>query len=35
MRTTIERELKLDLDPSFALPARPGEELAGRVFTST
>jgi CHAD domain-containing protein len=35
VRSTLERELKLDLDPSFALPELPGEELAGRVFTST
>jgi len=35
MRTTLEQELKLDLDPEFALPALPGEPLPGRVFTST
>jgi CHAD domain-containing protein len=35
MRTTVERELKLDLDPGFALPALPGEPLPSRLFTST
>ena len=35
MQTTLERELKLDLDPGFELPALPGEPLPGRVFTST
>jgi CHAD domain-containing protein len=35
MRSTVERELKLDLDPAFALPELPGEPIEGRVFTST
>lgn len=35
MRTTVERELKLDLDPGFALPELAGEPLPGRLFTST
>src|SRR3954451_6509465 len=35
MRSTVERELKLDLDPEFALPALPGDSLPSRVFTST
>jgi CHAD domain-containing protein len=35
MRSTVERELKLDLDPEFALPALAGESLPSRVFTST
>ena len=35
MRSTVERELKLDLDPAFALPELPGEPLEHRVFTST
>ncbi len=35
MRSTVERELKLDLDPEFALPALPGDSLPGRLFTST
>jgi CHAD domain-containing protein len=35
MRSSVERELKLDLDPDFALPALPGDSLASRVFTST
>jgi CHAD domain-containing protein len=35
MRSTRERELKLDIDGSFALPPLDGEELPGRTFTST
>ncbi len=35
VRTTVERELKLDLDPAFTLPELPGEPIEGRVFTST
>ena len=35
MRSTLERELKLDLDAGFALPQLDGEELPSRVFTST
>ena len=35
MRTTIERELKLDADPGFRLPDGLGEPLTTRVFTST
>jgi CHAD domain-containing protein len=35
MRSTVERELKLDLDPGFALPALSGDPLPGRLFTST
>lgn len=35
MRTTLERELKLDVDRGFELPALPGEPIESRVFTST
>jgi CHAD domain-containing protein len=35
MKTTLERELKLDAAAGFELPALPGEPLADRVFTST
>ncbi len=35
MRTTIERELKLDPPESFELPPLPGEPLESRIFTST
>jgi CHAD domain-containing protein len=35
VRTTLERELKLDPPDSFELPALPGEPLETRVFTST
>lgn len=35
MRTTLERELKLDADASFALPDLDGQPLAERLFTST
>lgn len=35
VRETIERELKLDVDPTFALPPLEGEPLRSRVFTST
>lgn len=35
MKTTLERELKLDVDPGFALPALGGTPLLRRVFTST
>ena len=35
VRETLERELKLDVDPPFELPPLPGEPLAERVFTST
>ena len=35
MRTTLERELKLDPPDSFVLPALPGEPLESRIFTST
>jgi CHAD domain-containing protein/adenylate cyclase class IV len=35
MRTTIERELKLEAGDGFELPALAGEELTNRVFTST
>ena len=35
MRETLERELKLDVEPSFALPQLEGEPLRERVFTST
>ena len=34
MRESLERELKLDVDPSFRLPALEGEPLPDRVFTS-
>jgi CHAD domain-containing protein len=35
MRTTVERELKLEADEGFVLPELGGEQLADRVFTST
>jgi CHAD domain-containing protein len=35
VRTTLERELKLDPPDSFELPALPGEPLETRIFTST
>jgi CHAD domain-containing protein/adenylate cyclase class IV len=35
MRSTRERELKLDVDGSFELPTLEGEELPTRQFTST
>ena len=35
MRSTRERELKLDVDGSFQLPGLEGEELPTRQFTST
>ena len=35
MRTTLEREVKLDARRGFVLPELPGEPLADRVFTST
>jgi CHAD domain-containing protein/adenylate cyclase class IV len=35
MQTTLERELKLDLDGGFELPDLPGHPLESRVFTST
>jgi CHAD domain-containing protein len=35
MRSTLERELKLDPPDSFELPELPGEPLEARVFTST
>lgn len=35
MRTTMEREVKLDADAGFTLPALPGDPLPARVFTST
>ena len=35
MRTTVEREIKLDVAPEFEIPALPGEPLATRTFTST
>src|SRR5438094_507855 len=35
MRATCERELKLDVDGSFELPALKGEALPNRTFTST
>jgi CHAD domain-containing protein len=34
MRETLERELKLDVDPSFRLPGLEGDPLPERVFTS-
>ena len=34
-RSTLERELKLDVPPGFALPDLPGRPLAPRSFTST
>jgi CHAD domain-containing protein/adenylate cyclase class IV len=35
VRTTVERELKLDVDGSFELPPLEGEPLPSRTFTST
>ena len=35
MRTTVEREIKLDVAPDFEIPALPGALLATRTFTST
>jgi len=35
MRSTRERELKLDVDGSFELPPLTGDELPSRTFTST
>jgi CHAD domain-containing protein len=35
VKTTLERELKLDADPGFALPDLGGRPLAPRTFTST
>ena len=35
VRETLERELKLDVAESFALPELPGSPLPERVFTST
>jgi CHAD domain-containing protein len=35
VRTTLERELKLDVDGPFALPELPGSPLPERTFTST
>ena len=35
MQTSLERELKLDLDGAFELPDLPGHPLESRVFTST
>jgi CHAD domain-containing protein/adenylate cyclase class IV len=35
VRTTVERELKLDVDGSFELPPLEGEALPARIFTST
>jgi CHAD domain-containing protein len=35
VRETLERELKLDVNGSFALPPLPGSPLPERVFTST
>jgi CHAD domain-containing protein len=35
VRTTLERELKLDPPDSFELPSLPGEPLEARIFTST
>ncbi len=35
MRTTLEREVKLDARKGFALPDLPGEALPDRMFTST
>ena len=35
MRTTVERELKLEAGEGFELPELGGERLADRVFTST
>jgi CHAD domain-containing protein len=35
MKATLERELKLDVDPDFVLPDLGGKQLAPRTFTST
>jgi len=35
MQTSLERELKLELDGAFELPDLPGHPLESRVFTST
>ena len=35
MRETLERELKLDVNGSFAMPSLPGSPLPERTFTST
>ncbi len=35
MKTTLERELKLDVEPDFTLPDLGGEPLSRRIFTST
>ena len=35
VRTSLERELKLDPPEAFELPALPGEPLETRLFTST
>jgi hypothetical protein len=35
MRTTVERELKLEPENGFTLPALPGVPLEPRLFTST
>ncbi len=35
MQTTLERELKLELDDGFELPELPGDPLEARLFTST
>jgi CHAD domain-containing protein len=35
VKATLERELKLDADPGFALPDLGGKPLAPRTFTST
>jgi inorganic triphosphatase YgiF len=35
VKTTLERELKLDLPEGFELPRFGGDALASRVFTST
>ena len=34
MKRTLERELKLDVEPGFRLPRLPGRPLATRVFIS-
>jgi CHAD domain-containing protein len=35
VKTTLERELKLDAEPDFSLPDLRGKPLAPRIFTST
>ena len=35
VKTTLERELKLDVDPGFALPDLGGRPLPPRTLTST